>query len=330
MKRITFLIFALIAILLPLAVVRPSAAQSIKTVPLYRLFAHRTGIHFYTIDINRKLEAIGAGWSDEGIAAYVVDQQAPSTVPVYVLTNHAIFYITGSSDNTTFGNMFAFTAKLDMRDKLLATKVPNYDSTWKYDRSGVGFYISAQQLPGTVPLYRLQHPAANPQHVVFNDYDCLLTTSEAEKNDHLANHGYQIFGIEGYVWPQSATLSMQPAVPPKNTPKLGAGTQVPPTNPDTDLLKRGCTRPAVGSYNCSTVASYEMCEIYRQQGKVNACSTTANLKVQAAMEKLLFSVGCTRFLGRPDEFLCKTQKSYDLCETYRQNGHAKKCLLTKQ
>ena len=44
----------------------------------------------------------------------------------------------------------------------------------------------------------------------------------------------------------------------------------------------------------------------------------------------LYRLGCTRFLGRPDEFLCKTPKSFNLCEAYRRNKTAKKCLMAKQ
>jgi hypothetical protein len=126
---------------------------------------------------------------------------------------------------------------------------------------------------------------------------------------------------------QSLLSALQPVIP---GPKIATG-QGAPVDADADLLKRGCTRPGVGSYKCPTVGGYEACESYRLSGKfkVNACSTSANEKVQAAMERTLFSVGCSRFLGRAEEFMCKTPKSFDLCETYRKSGTAKKCLLMK-
>lgn len=123
---------------------------------------------------------------------------------------------------------------------------------------------------------------------------------------------------------QSILSALQPVI---SGPKIALGKGG--LDADTDLLKRGCTRPAVGSYKCPTIGGYEACETYRKSGKVQACSTSANEKVQAAMDKLLFSVGCSRFLGRPDEFLCKTQKGLDLCETYHKNGKLKKCMLAK-
>jgi hypothetical protein len=102
------------------------------------------------------------------------------------------------------------------------------------------------------------------------------------------------------------------------------------TNADKDLLNRGCTREGVGVYNCPTVSSYAACESYRNSGGVKRCHTSADLEKQASMDKDLFSQGCKRFLGRPDEYLCQTKKSFDACEGYRKNGAAKKCLMAKQ
>lgn len=96
MKRTTLFSLVLIGLLLatvlayqPLVPTNARAAASPPalgvTVPLYRLYAPSTGIHFYTIDVNRKQEAMGSGWNSEGIAAHILDQQVPGTVPLYVL-----------------------------------------------------------------------------------------------------------------------------------------------------------------------------------------------------------------------------------------------------
>jgi len=103
----------------------------------------------------------------------------------------------------------------------------------------------------------------------------------------------------------------------------------PTINADTDLLKRGCLRKGFGSYDCPTVASYHACQIYQNRGSVKDCSTPADLTKQAAMETELFGLGCNRFLDRPDQFLCKTQKSFDACESYRKKGETTKCLMAK-
>ncbi|HEX3282993.1 MAG TPA: hypothetical protein VHR36_17285 [Pyrinomonadaceae bacterium] len=337
MTRLLLVNFLLIVILLSLTtasrtfhVVNVSATAAspalpgVQTVPLYRLFSHETGIHFYTIDVNRKLSAMSAGWTVEGVATNVLDQQAPDTVPLYVLTNKLIFY-------GLYGDVFTYTTTTEERDKLLAApKFGNGISggTWSLDSSGIACYIAAHKLSGTIPLYRLIHPPKNPDILKFTDFDSLYTTSESEMTDAITNHGYKFVRIEGYVWPQPTTVSMQPPAATQPGPKILAGGK-PGASPDTVLLNRGCTRPAMGSYKCPTIAGYEVCESYRKNGKVTACTTSANEKVQAAMEKLLFSVGCGRFLGRPDEFLCKTQKGLDLCETYRQKGTTKKCVMPK-
>ncbi len=355
MKRVKLTTCALLMLLLGLAMtyqpISPVSANAapeppvpgVPTVPLYRLFAHTTGIHFYTTDVNRKLEAMGAGWTFEGIAAHVLNQQDTGTVPLYVLVIRLRF------NNESGDAVFGYTTSEEEKDQLLVTSsvswlLGGYTNThdrgrWRLDSSGIAGYIGSAHLYGTVPLYRLYHPPQfGPEENVgsatlntlggtenqyfrkcrFNSYDNLYTTSEEEKADALLHHGYKFVRIEGYVWPQATTVG--------GPPKLGPGKPI--GNADTVLLKWGCTRPGAGSYNCPTTAGYEACENYRAKGEVKACSTSANQKVQAAMEKLLFNVGCSRFMNRPDQFLCKTQKSFDLCETYRKNGTAKKCLLT--
>lgn len=333
MKAITSYGFVLIAMLIFLLSIVPCAAQ--VPAPIFRLFDHKSGIHFYTADENRKLEAIGAGWTYEGVAAYGLDQQTSDWTPLYVFVLPLRF---GEKDKQFIGNVFNYVTSESEKLQLLQSPATPYGeggvaaSHWAFDASGITGYVASKPVPGTVPLYKLYHPpvftdsfAKGARDCLFNCNDVLLTTSVDEKAAHLAQHGYKFVNIVGYVWPQAPTVAF------KHTPKIPLDTAGKKTfNPDTDLLNRGCTRSAVGVYNCSSVAGYEACEIYRKQGKANACSTTANLKVQAAMEKLLFSLGCSRFLARPDEFICKTQKSYDLCETYVQNGHAKRCLLTKQ
>ncbi|MCA1636126.1 MAG: hypothetical protein LC785_16150 [Acidobacteria bacterium] len=362
MKRATLISIALAALMIGLPAsyqpIRPVNARAaagppvanVSTVPLYRLYAPSTGIHFYTTDVNRRLESMGSGWKSEGVAAHVLNEQAPGTVTLYVLIIWLRF-------NDVEGNpVFGYTTSEQEKTTLLqAPQVPKLwggyvyykKSQWHFDGSGIAGYIAPTQLYGTVPLYRLHHlPEFGPEEentsslaIVNTDehkyrkcrpssFDNFYTTSEEEKAKAITDYGYKFVGVVGYVWPQPTSVSTDPPKPPG--PKISAGASKPATNPDTDLLNRGCTRPGVGSYNCPTIAGYEACENYRKNGKVKACSTSANQKVQAAMEKLLFSFGCTRLLGRPDEFLCKTQKSFDLCETYRKNGNAKRCLMAKQ
>lgn len=303
----------------------PSVAN-VPTVPLYRLFSHATGIHFYTIDETRKAVAVANGWTLEGVAAYVSDQPAPGTVPLYVLVVALSF--ANSAGDPMVGHTFGYTTSEQEKNGLLAgppvaNRAGGTNGRWQLDGNGIAGYVAPAKLPGTVPFYRLYHPERLEEYndaqknCLFGSYDSLYTTSQKEMSEAISQHGYQFIGIGGYVWPQATSV----------VPQLSVGSA--PINADTDLLNRSCTRPGVGSYKCPTISGYEACKGYLKDGKVTACTTSANEKVQAAMEKLLFSVGCSRFLGRPDEFLCKTQKGMDLCETYRKNGTAKKCLMAK-
>jgi len=91
-----------------------SSAQTVQSVPFYRIFAHATGIHFWTTDVNRKLSAQGAGWSSEGTPFYILNQQAAGTVPLYVLTIKLNFL---SQDG--IGDVFLFTTHDDERTNLI-------------------------------------------------------------------------------------------------------------------------------------------------------------------------------------------------------------------
>lgn len=363
MKRATLISIALAALMLGLPAsyqpIRPVNARAaagppvanVSTVPLYRLYAPSTGIHFYTTDVNRKLEALGSGWKSEGVAAHVLNEQAPGTVKLYVLVLWLLF-------NDSAGNpIFAYTAGEQDKNSLLQSPHVPHDwggyianqtnNQWHLDGSGIAGYVASTQLYGTVPLYRLHHlPIMGPKETYgsqaaqalgygvdyrkcrASSYDNFYTTSEEEKAKAITKFGYKFVGVVGYVWPQPTSVSTDPPKPP--VPKLDTSNSAPRPNADTDLLNRGCTRTGVGSYHCPTVGAYEACEAYKKSGKAQACATTADLSKQAAMDKELFSLGCTRLLGRPDEFLCKTQKSFDACEGYRKNGRTKRCLMAKQ
>jgi hypothetical protein len=310
-------------------------------VPLFRLYAPSTGVHFYTVDVNRKQEALGSGWNLESIAAHILNQQAPGTVPLYVLSEKLRF------DHEEGNPIFGYTTSEEEKNQLLQNPGVSlleggYVKTggggvWHLDGNGVAGYIASTQLFGTVPLFRLYHPPVlGPEESegdvggaiqIFNRvhyrkclpgaYDNFYTTSKDEKDKALAQFGYKFFRIEGYVWPQATTV----------IPHVGPGK--PPSDPDTDLLNQGCKRSGDGVYGCSTPSNFEACESYRRNGKVKSCWFSADQKVldqQAAMDKDLFSAGCKRFLDRPDEFTCKTPKALEACYIYLKKGQVKKCM----
>ena len=79
---LTGLLLATVLAYKPLVPASARAAASpppagVPTVPLYELYAPSTGVHFYTVDENRKQEALGSGWNSYGIAAHILNQQAP-------------------------------------------------------------------------------------------------------------------------------------------------------------------------------------------------------------------------------------------------------------
>jgi len=39
----------------------------------------------------------------------------------------------------------------------------------------------------------------------------------------------------------------------------------------------------------------------------------------------LFKLGCKRFLGRPDDYLCKTREAIFTCEAFKKDGKAGEC-----
>jgi hypothetical protein len=287
-------------------------AQKIQTRPLYR-FASDQNQYLLLPGENGQPATLPKGMSGNFKSQGIIGHVPGGTHQLET----AGVYMAAKTDD--YGERYFYTTKVDE----LELKTQQYGWT---KVSGNIFYVSVKPVQGMVPLYvlfleRTVVPSGQFYTPKLGEDGYFYTTDEKEKNNAIAA-GYKYPHVIGYIYsgPQ----------PPTSTETKNSVPQIPPGKPapdaDTDLLKRGCTRPGLGAYQCPTVGGYEACESYRQQGKVKACTTTANLKIQAAMEKELFYLGCTRFLDRPDEFRCKTQKSLDLCETYRKNGKLTKCL----
>ena len=319
--RSALTLICLIAILAALALVEPNVrvaehavprafAQKIQTRPLYR-FASDRNQYLLLPSNNGQTPALPNGMSGNFKSQGPIGHVPGGT---HQLQTIAVL-MAGKTDD--YGERYFYSTELNE----LELKTDQYG--WS-KVSGIAFYVSGKQEKGMVPLYRLfldrtVVPSGQFYTPKNGEDGYFYTSNETEKNNAIAA-GYKYPRVIGYIYSEQ-----QP--PPErvnNVPQISTGKPAP--DPDTDLLGRGCMRPGVGSYKCPTVAGFEACESYRQQGKVTACSTSANQKVQAAMEKQLYYVGCSRFLDRPDEFRCKTQKSLDLCETYRQNGKLTKCL----
>lgn len=286
----------------------------VTTVPLHRFVQRaKDSFHFYTANQD-EMAAVAkqkSYWKYEGIIGYVFPESShpPGTVPLYRLVK-VQFYQT---------NHYYTLNKAE------------YDeSTSKGGWTGEGIccYVAPSQLPGTVPLIRLYKECeGQPNDGKFRlpcqdatGGDAFFYTTNGQEKFTVISQGYKFVRNEGYVWEQPTTLA--------GPVRIGTSSSA-SANPDTILLKQGCTRPAVGEYKCETQRSYETCEMYKKQGSVKACSTSVNPLIQASIDKMLFGLGCNRFLGRADEFMCKTQNGLDLCETYRKNGKLKKCVMAK-
>ena len=284
-------------------------AQAIKTEPLYRFSSDKNQyalIRGENVGFN---DGYGAGFAKPVLIGHVPGG-------THQLVTITIFAARKSDD---YGERYFYTndyAEYDLKTS------SGYQ--WKKIKDA-GFYVSKNQVKGTVPLYRLflertVVPSGQFHTPKAGEDGYYYTTSEQEKNQAIAA-GYKYPRVLGYIY-------SSPQPPPPPTPKVDSSGKA--ISPDADLLNRGCTRPSLGAYNCPTIGGYEACESYRSQGKIKGpCSTPANLKIQEAMDKLLFSVGCTRFLGRPDEFICKTPKGLDLCKTYKANKKVKNCVEAK-
>lgn len=135
----------------------PAAASGSK-VPLYRFVSTSSDAHTFSTSTSAP-----SGFRQEGIAGYVMQSQAPGTVPLYSLTNGT--------------------------DSMLSTN----PSEGGYQNSGIAGYIATSQQPGTVPLYRM---------VSTKDGKHFATADPQEHSQLLSNGSFKDDGALGYVWQQ--------------------------------------------------------------------------------------------------------------------------------
>jgi uncharacterized protein DUF5648 len=323
MKRRMSVLFTLLALLISSLADRagPSvseaapASEQVITLPLFEL---RIGFKtaFYTTDPNEMAALQGQPkWSYTGIVGYVIpnSKQIPGSVAMYRLTKQVTQHMPTPIPNHTYSN-FLFTT-----DKNEADNAAN-NLGWRLE--GIAFYVSPKPALGSVELYRLYLPYDGDTGLG----DVHLYTASKSEMESEVKAGWTFVRVEAYVWTEHVTLDSLIGLT-KHTPIINTGKTA--SNPDTVLLNLDCTRKAAGEYNCNTQRGYETCQSYQKGAAVKACFTTVNPRVQEAMDKLLFTVGCNRFIGRADEFTCKTKKGLDLCDTYRKNGKLKKCMESK-
>lgn len=197
-----------LAFLVPLLAVRPlyGAEPKVKTVPLYRLVEKERGCqptHLYTTNAVERdsLSVQSEYYKYECIAGYVLPASAPpmpDTVPFYRLAkvnfkNQAI----GATDH--FCTADSAEMEQAIRDGWTA--------------KGVMCRIASRQLPGTLPVYRLQKTFKSEYGTVLNN-EHFYTIDEAEYFNAIHRLGYVGEGLSGYIWTAEVEVSVgKPAIP---------------------------------------------------------------------------------------------------------------------
>ncbi len=219
--------------------------------------------------------------------------QTVQTVPLYRLR-----YVRSDSKTGGGGNQSEhfYTANKAERDSLIKDFRDGYSAFFD---EGIEGYLFPNQVPGTVPLYRLYK---DPMKHFY-------TTVAKEKGKAINKDGYRFENIVGYV----------------------SAVQISGTTPLYRAYR--ATVGKIGDDHFYTIKEDEKFGAINKYGYIDdgitcyvwTSAVTLSRAPQSAMDTELFSLGCNLFLGRPDEYLCNTQKSLDACEVYRKNGKAKRC-----
>jgi hypothetical protein len=140
------------------------AVASGPKVALYREVGTTNGNHLYTTNASEQ----SGSFKMEGVTGYVMQSQAPGTVPLYRLTS-----ATGDEMLTSDPNERASAMSSGYSDQ------------------GILGYISSSQQPGTTPLYK----------VTSTDNKSHFYTTSAGERDQLIGRGWgSDQGTVGYLW----------------------------------------------------------------------------------------------------------------------------------
>jgi|ERR1700722_3307865 hypothetical protein len=158
-------------------------ANAQAPTPFFRLYgpSFYGGKHFYTANCAERANTMGGmGFQYENSAGFIF--------PVPVAGSVAFYRLFNSSSGDHF-----YTANVFERQSALAS----------YQDEGIAGYISATQLPGTRPLFRLYMPGREHFYTV-----------DPQEAASLQPQGWQIEGIAGYVWNSGVdACPLSPTVP---------------------------------------------------------------------------------------------------------------------
>lgn len=199
------------------------------------------------------------------------------------------------------------------------------DPNWSSDWLGSEILLPKQ----TFVSNEMEKGMYDIQIIDQNGGECTRNNVLVDKNYTWTINNLVLVACNGNVFKNLPPWNPESNSPPK--PKIKVST-APPKSPDVVLLNNGCNRVAgtLGAYDCSAATGYSMCLSYKNSGQVKSCKASFDLAAVQKVSDDLFAVGCKRFLGRPDDFLCITQRGFDACEVYRKQGKVKMCRRAKE
>jgi Repeat of unknown function (DUF5648) len=288
------------------------------TVPLYRQMKAEFGGSngFLSIDKNEANNAHQKfGWSIPNIVCYVSQKPVSGSVPLYRLYKPCILPDDGKfrlpCEDATGGDGYFYTTNAAEKDSAVASG---------YTFQKVEAYVWPQQL--SVDAVKGLNGGDEPQPIPIK------TTPSAQQQLFTLGCNEEA-GKKQITCPTVQGLDVCNSL--KNQGQLKAMTcrttadQSGLAKVENDLTSRGCSRflGRAGEYLCSTLNGTQACQAYVKKG--DGLVTKCHSVKQAEMNKDLKAHGCYNFLGRDDEFACKTTEGFKACENYRIDGQVKKC-----
>jgi hypothetical protein len=198
-------------------------ASAASSKPVYRLYNHNTGEHFYTESAYEKDSLKRAGWNDEGLGW----QAATSGTPVYRVYN----------PNVGGGDHYYTMSKYEAQSLV--------NVGWRWDNNGKAAFYSG----GSVNLYVAYNPNANSGS---HNY----TTNTYEQNS-LLGKGWK-YGKVAWKTMGKNDEKPTPPTPPKPTLPAGMSPQAPNQNTLNQLpAKASAGLTAAEITKITGVSSYE-------------------------------------------------------------------------
>ena len=312
--------------------------QVAGTVPLYRLVKNEYGRvnHFMTIDKGEADDVAnnGSGWQLEGICCYVSRNQVAGTVPLYHLYHPEVAFkptpVAGLlGDETSYeGDVHFYTADGQMKYRYIHKNfqlLPTAMYVWMQPTDAtaattnvagmIGGVSSSSSSQGGNVIKNTPAPPFNVQNELFS-HGCSQNAGKKQVTCPTVE-GWELcnyYKTKGELNVSSCTTTAD---------------QFAFAAIEKDLSARGCSRflGRAGQYLCQTLNGAQACDTYakKKDGLVTKCLSVK----QAEMNRDLGKHGCGNFLGRDDDFLCKTDEGVKACEIYRIDGRVKMCRRAK-